>query len=108
MSNPFGLYDKSYTLMIEALKKFPEIEKAIIFGSRSMGNYKKGSDIDLAIAGSGVTNQTVSRLSAQLNEELPIPYFIDVVDYNSLLNKELKEHIDRNGTEFYHRKKQKS
>ncbi|MGI5911221.1 MAG: hypothetical protein ACOX6E_01390 [Syntrophomonadaceae bacterium] len=29
-----------------------------------MGNYKKGSDVDLVIYGSGITEQIVSRLSS--------------------------------------------
>nr|WP_242864726.1 nucleotidyltransferase domain-containing protein [Clostridium botulinum] len=28
-----------------------------MFGSRAMGNYKKGSDVDIAIIGKNVTNK---------------------------------------------------
>ena len=69
-----------------------------------MGNYKEGSDIDLAISGEKVNTQTVSKLHARLNEELPIPYFIDVLDYKALSNKALIEHIEREGKEFYLRR----
>ncbi len=44
MNNKFGIYDKSYDLIVEAIAKVREIDKAVIFGSRAMGNYKKGSD----------------------------------------------------------------
>lgn len=46
----YGLLDKDINYIINTLIRFPEVEKAIIFGSRAMGNYKKGSNIDLAIA----------------------------------------------------------
>ena len=36
-------------MLINALSKFTEIEKAVIFGLRVKGNYKEGSDIDVAI-----------------------------------------------------------
>ena len=44
----FGLLDRDIKYIIKALEQHDEIEKAIIFGSRAMGNYKKGSDVDIA------------------------------------------------------------
>ena len=99
--NSFGLYDKSFSLILDSFKSFPEIEKVIIYGSRAMGNYKKGSDIDLAIVGKEVNHNTVSKISAELNEELPIPYYVDVLDYNQLSNVSLKKHIDTEGKVIY-------
>src|SRR5436190_1750124 len=95
--NPFGISDKSYDLIVNSFSKFPEVEAVIVFGSRAKGNFKTGSDIDLAIKGEQCTQQTAFHLSAFLNEELPVPYHIDIVYYNDLDNKELKEHIDRVG-----------
>ena len=104
----FGLLKRDLDYIFEAIQKFPEIEKAIIFGSRAMGNYKKGSDIDLAIVGDQITDQTKTRLSSILNQELPIPYFIDVVDYKSISNKDLVKHIDTEGKVIYLREKEKT
>ena len=103
MKNSFGIYEKSYLLLLNTFGSFPEIEKVAIYGSRAMGNYKKGSDIDLAIMGKLVNYQTVVRLSAKLNEELPIPYFVDILDYKSLENQKLKKHIDQEGIVFYNK-----
>jgi predicted nucleotidyltransferase len=97
MNNDFGIYDKSYLLILEAFTLFPKIEKVIVFGSRAMGNHKKGSDIDLAILGSGVDFETTSRLHGKLNDELPIPYFVDVVNFNTIDVEELKKHIYEEG-----------
>ncbi len=30
-------------------KKFPQIDKVILYGSRAMGTYKPGSDIDIRL-----------------------------------------------------------
>ena len=46
-----GLLDRDIKYIRKALEKYDEIEKAVIFGSRAMGNYKKGSDVDIAIDG---------------------------------------------------------
>lgn len=99
----FGISNQSYQLLIKTFDALPEIEKVIIFGSRAKGNYKNGSDIDLAILGTNCTPEVAINVSGKLNEELPIPYFIDVIDYTSLKQPQLKEHIDRVGVEFYKR-----
>lgn len=92
-----GLTQTDIKRITAAIKQFPEIEKAFIFGSRAKGTYKKASDVDLAIKGHAVTPETIQRLSFLLNEELPLPYFFDVVHYESLENQLLVEHIDRVG-----------
>ncbi len=92
-----GLTQTDIRRITAAIKHFPEIEEAVIFGSRAKGTYKKASDVDLAIKGRAVTGETVNRLSFLLNEELPLPYFFDVVHYETLENQQLIEHIDRVG-----------
>lgn len=99
--NNFGLLERDIIFIIKSLRAMPEIEKAIIFGSRAMGNYKKGSDIDIAIIGKNINDKIVTRLSSILNQELPIPYFVDVADYNSIAISELKKHIDKEGKIIY-------
>lgn len=97
----FGISDKSYRLIIDVLKRFDEVDSAVIFGSRAKGNYRNGSDIDLALKGDRLTSKIILDISGILNEQLPIPYHVDVVNYNSINVPELKEHIDRVGKEFY-------
>lgn len=105
MNNKFGIYENSYRLMLEGLKIFPEINKAIIFGSRAMGNPKKGSDIDIAISGNKINSSIVTSLSAKLNSEYSIPYQIDVVHLEKISNKELAKHIAKFGIVFYEKER---
>lgn len=93
----FGLTVRDRKRIEDALRQFPEIEEAIIFGSRALGNSKKASDVDLAIAGKNITPLTVLRLRAVLNDDLPLPYFFDVVRYETITNDALKRHIDEHG-----------
>lgn len=92
-----GLTQTDIRRITAAIKQFPEIDDAVIFGSRATGTHKKASDVDLAIKGRAVTPETIQRLNFLLNEELPLPYFFDVVHYESLENRLLVEHIDRVG-----------
>jgi predicted nucleotidyltransferase len=101
MKKDFNLTERDRKHLESALLKFPEIEKAIIFGSRALGNSKKGSDVDLAIVGKNITSATALRLRFLLNEELPLPYFFDVVRYETITNDNLKRHIDEHGVVFF-------
>lgn len=99
--NRFGISERSYRLLFDAFSKYPEVEEVILFGSRAKGNYRKGSDIDLAIKGDKSSPKLAWELQSYINEDLPIPYMVDVIDYNSLDNQELREHIDRVGIKFF-------
>ncbi len=97
----FGIPVKSMNLIFGVLRQREEVKKAAMFGSRGMGDYKKGSDVDIAIYGTAITAEIVNQLSVELNEKLPLPYYFDIVHYESLKHKKLKEHIDRHGEAFY-------
>ncbi|MFD2615935.1 nucleotidyltransferase domain-containing protein [Terrilactibacillus laevilacticus] len=97
----FGLIDSDIRYINSALAKFDEIEFGIIFGSRAMGNYKRGSDIDIAIKGKGITSKILYKLSDLLNEEYPLPYFFDIIHYETLSNVNLRNHIDIEGKIIY-------
>lgn len=97
----FGFLERDFKYIKMALSEFKEIDEAIIFGSRAMGNYKKGSDVDMAILGSEITRKTILRLSDLLNEEYPLPYFFDIIHYETLSNENLKQHIDDKGKKIY-------
>lgn len=97
----FGLSDKTLNYLINAFKEFNEIESVKIFGSRALGNYKRGSDVDLSLIGSAVDEKTVIALSRRLNQELPLPYYFDIIAYNKIKNQALIEHIDKFGIKIY-------
>ncbi|MEN1968844.1 nucleotidyltransferase domain-containing protein [Lentibacillus sp. N15] len=97
----FGLRKSDQELIKQAIGKYNEVKRAVVFGSRAMGNYKKGSDIDIAVMGEGITRSMISDLNFSLNEESHLPYFFDVVHYERITNKELIAHIDMEGIEMY-------
>jgi predicted nucleotidyltransferase len=101
MRNVFGLLKRDTDLIIKALSQFNEIDRAIIFGSRAIGNYKKGSDVDIAIFGEAVTSKTINDLNELLNEEYPLPYFFDILHYEGINNQKLIEHIETVGIDIY-------
>jgi uncharacterized protein len=98
-----GLLPADLAVIVNTLQACPQVEKALIFGSRAKGNYKPGSDVDIAIVGADIDQSLVATLSFTLNEETFLPYFFDIVHYDTIEEIALKEHIDRLGQVIFQR-----
>ena len=85
----------------------PEIEKAILFGSRAKGNYKPASDIDLTLVGNDLTLTIQQTIENEL-DDLLLPYKFDVSIYHTISSNELLNHIERVGQLFFQNEKAKS
>lgn len=99
----YGISDKSYALMLNTFSQDNTIKSVTLFGSRAMGNHKQGSDIDLSVRFDAIKN---NKLATKLNQELPMPYYFDVLDYDVLENTTLKTHINDFGKVIYKSNKQ--
>ena len=84
------------------LRRYPNIEKVLIFGSRAKGTYSEGSDIDLAAVGDGLTFNQLMDINIQI-EDLGLLYKVDVVDYNKNIGTPIGDHISRVGKPFYNK-----
>ncbi|MCX8482832.1 MAG: nucleotidyltransferase domain-containing protein, partial [Crocinitomicaceae bacterium] len=67
MKNKFGLLENDMSEIVDVLSQFSSIEKAVLFGSRAKGNFKNGSDIDIAIFGNDLNSDIDYKISYQLN-----------------------------------------
>nr|VFK19663.1 MAG: Nucleotidyltransferase domain-containing protein [Candidatus Kentron sp. LPFa]VFK33623.1 MAG: Nucleotidyltransferase domain-containing protein [Candidatus Kentron sp. LPFa] len=76
----FGLDETVIERINGAFTAFPSIKKVMLYGSRAKGNYRSGSDIDLTIIGTGVTEQEILALENRL-DDLLLPYTIDLCIY---------------------------
>lgn len=103
MGSEFGLPASVVAAVRLVLAERPEIEKAVIYGSRANGNYKNGSDIDLTLIGPEVDDEVLSKVSGML-QDLPIPYSVDLSRLEAIDNPRLREHIERVGKIFFERK----
>lgn len=101
MNNTVGLRQNDIKIIVSVLQHHQEVTEAYLFGSRAKGNFQTGSDVDLALKGDILTAEIVSSISYQLNEETSLPYKFDVLNYHSISNKNLKEHIDRIGIRLF-------
>jgi uncharacterized protein len=98
----FGLPDATLATVRAILAARPEVESAIVYGSRAKGNYKTGSDIDLTLMGADLDFETLGSIAGDLDES-DIPYQVDLSIFANIKNPSLVEHIQRVGKEFYKR-----
>lgn len=98
----YGLSNMTIKKILEVFIANSEIEEAVIFGSRAMGNYREGSDIDITFKGIELTFDKLLRIESQLEDKF-LPYKFDLSIFRNIDNKELIEHINRVGKIFYTR-----
>lgn len=96
----FGLKAETIERINDVFARFPQIEQAIIYGSRSKGNYKTGSDIDLVLKGHGLDLNLTNKIRLGI-DDLFLPYSFDIALFNEISNPELIDHIKRRGAVFY-------
>jgi len=102
MNSKHGLDDKTVSQIGNVLERFPAVEKAVLFGSRAKGVHKRGSDIDLAIVGVGLTWRVLGKIEDAL-DDLLLPYKFSLIIYNDKTDPAVAAHIRRVGYSFYER-----
>lgn len=98
----FGLSDQTCATVRQILAAYPQIEKAVLYGSRAKDNYKNGSDIDLTLFGSALDHRLLMAVGSALDDS-DIPYTVDLSLFEQIENPALRKHIERVGLVFYER-----
>ena len=98
----FGLPDKTLETVRAILATCRELEKALVYGSRAMGNYRTGSDIDITFIGAQFDLDMLFKL-ARLFDESNLPYMVDLSIMENISNPNLRDHIERVGRVLYQR-----
>ncbi|HKY53721.1 MAG TPA: nucleotidyltransferase domain-containing protein [Anaerolineales bacterium] len=97
----YGLPQSTIHKICSVFSRYPQVEKAILYGSRAKGNYKNGSDIDLTLYGNtDLTLNVIYRILDDL-DELLLPHTIDLSIFNNISDSDVIEHIQRVGVTFY-------
>ncbi|ADE15444.1 DNA polymerase beta domain protein region [Nitrosococcus halophilus Nc 4] len=100
----YGLRESVIEKICAVLARHPQVEKAILYGSRARGNYKTGSDIDLTlVGGAGLTLSVLGKIMDEL-DDLLLPYTFDLSIFNQISDPEVIDHIRRVGVVFYERR----
>lgn len=98
----FGLPEEAIEEIQAALALYPEVEKAILYGSRATGTFKPGSDIELTLVGEKLTHNHLLGIMSDL-DDLLLPWMIDLSLLAAIDRPGLRDHIDRVGQTLYER-----
>ncbi|WP_448820795.1 HI0074 family nucleotidyltransferase substrate-binding subunit [Cetobacterium sp.] len=95
----YGLSETDFFKIIDILKKYKEkIEWTKIFGSRSRGDYKDTSDIDLLI--SLRMNSIIDNIRNDFYES-DLKYMVDIVEYSEKMGENIKKNVENDGILIY-------
>lgn len=103
MCAAYGLGDLPWTHLKkiqEVLARYPQVEAAILFGSWAKGSARPGSDIDIALKGSGMHLQVLNSISRDV-DDLLIPNVVDLCIYDRIDDPDFLAHIHRVGKVLY-------
>ena len=96
----FGLKDQEISALRDVLASIPEVEEAIIYGSRARGTNRISSDIDMTLKGDKLTYLQLALLDARI-DDLYLPYFVDLSLFSMIKNTDLVASIEREGKVLY-------
>jgi predicted nucleotidyltransferase len=97
-----GLSDSTEKSIRKVLAQHPEVEKAVLYGSRAKGTHHPGSDIDITLCGKHLDHALLTRIENEL-DDLMLPHRIDLSLFEKLTHPGLLDHIRRVGVTFYER-----
>lgn len=98
----YGFKRGDLEIICKVLSEAACVTKAVIFGSRAIGTFKTGSDVDLVLF--CVHEKCANQVSGILNDETLLPYKFDVLDIKMIANEALLKHIQDFGIEIFSRK----
>jgi predicted nucleotidyltransferase len=98
----FGLPEAAIQAIQQVLAAHPEVERAIVYGSRALGRQRPASDIDLTLLGPALRPSTLAQIEAEL-DDLLLPWMIDLSRLADLSHPPLLAHIHRVGQVLYSR-----
>ena len=96
----FGLDPQIIASTRQILSRHSGIERAIIYGSRAKGTYRRGSDIDLTLVGTTLTYDDLVQIIQEFDDSL-IPYKIDLSLWHFIRDPAVRSHIERRGKVLY-------
>ena len=95
----FGLRAGEADRIRSVLAAHPDVEQALVYGSRAKGTHRPGSDLDLVLIGP-VSHQELNQIETEL-DDLLLPYPLDVAVHSRIESQALLDYIRRVGRRLY-------
>ncbi|WP_404363768.1 nucleotidyltransferase domain-containing protein [Marinobacter sp.] len=102
LADQSGLPEKAIVALQDVFRSHPRVREVTLYGSRAMGTFRNGSDIDLTIHGREIDWQELLDIEQEI-DDLLLPWKTDLSLYDQIDNESLREHIQRVGVCFWER-----
>ncbi|MFB6259136.1 MAG: nucleotidyltransferase domain-containing protein, partial [Thiohalorhabdaceae bacterium] len=63
-----GLPQHAVDRLRDVFRRWPQIERVILYGSRAKGNFRRGSDIDLCVVGEDLGVSDLLKLDGEIDD----------------------------------------
>lgn len=97
-----GLPARALEQFNATFRRWPQIDRVILYGSRAKGNFRAGSDIDLCLEADTMNIAELLQLSGEI-DDLLLPWKVDLALKHTIENPDLLTHIERLGVTLYQR-----
>jgi predicted nucleotidyltransferase len=95
-----GLSPAEMSLLLSVFAKYPSLEKAVLFGSRSTGKQKPESDVDLVLYGENANFGTLFDIEDALYDA-GFGLELDILLHSIIQDERLLRSIDRTAVVIY-------
>ena len=102
MNARHGLPKSTLNRITAVLEHVPEVQGAILFGSRAKGTHKSGSDIDLALQGASLNWRIIGQIYDDL-DDLLLPHRFSLIHLDANTDPAVAAHIARVGVPLFQR-----
>ena len=101
MDVTFGLSQTLLARLHGLFRRYPEVCRVEIFGSRARGDASPASDIDLVAFAPGLSEKRFAQLWSDVTESSDSVFRIDLLRWEALTSESLRQKIRREGHPFY-------
>lgn len=99
MTDPYGLTPQTVARMRAVFARHANVDEATLYGSRAIGTFRPGSDIDVTLMGEKLQLRELLKIASEL-DALMLPYKFDLSLFHQLDNSQLIDLSDAWGLRF--------
>ena len=96
----FGIREKDLKTIQDILSSMEFVQEVKVFGSRALNQFRRNSDLDLAVTAPDATAEQWQSLREAL-EEAPIVFDVDLLRMNSTMPQTLRAKISLEGRDLF-------
>ena len=99
----YGLTRNAIDSLNDIFSHYGQIQAVILYGSRAIGNFREGSDIDLTLLGDNLDTALVHKITNDIDNRM-LPWLFDISVFSQIQNPDLIDHINHVGIRIYVKK----